>query len=230
MKKLFVTGLIILLPIAITILVVTFLIDTLTAPFDGLIQVMLSWLGEKSIELQKHTKILHFIIRILTLIFLFFVIILLGLLARRYLFKLMIRYTHFIFEKLPGVRYIYRLTKEVTQQFLDEKQKPFKNPVLLPFPSEKSRALGFKTAPVPRGMKTKLKGFDNAWSVFVPTSPHPISGFVLITKEEDTSSIPINAEDLLKFLVSCGIFDPQIISEEDPPKENETNSSHPDKE
>lgn len=205
MKKTFLTGLAILLPIAVTFFVILFVVDFVTAPFVGIVEDLIYQHGV--IELaDKHKYLLVFISRVLVLILFFFLIIILGFFGRKIFFSWFINFTHWIFYKIPIIKTIYRITREISGNIFSEKKKTFfRGTVQVPFPHTKSKALGLLSGEVPEQVEEKKK---NLQTVFVPTSPHPISGFLMMYDGKEVEETNISTEDLFKFLFSCGIYHP----------------------
>lgn len=203
MKKHFFTGLVILAPIALTLIVVVYLFDLFTAPFAGMIEgFLMTFKG----GLTAHRDLILFLSRLISLLALFFLILFLGFVARRFFFNTMLRWTNLIFLKIPFVKSVYRISKDVTKAFFTQSGKTFKRTVLVPFPNEKTYSLGFVTGDIPEGLKKILHSLDTA--VFVPTAPHPLSGYILMTKKQDLLDVDITTEEAFKFLVSCGVVQP----------------------
>jgi uncharacterized membrane protein len=205
MKKTFLTGLAILLPIAVTLFLVLFVVDFVTAPFVGIVEDLLAHHGV--IELPaEHRYILVFISRLTVLILFFFLILILGFFGRKIFFSWFINLTHRIFYKIPIIKTIYRITREISSNiFSEEKKTLFKGTVQVPFPYERSKALGLLSGAPPYQVNEKKK---NLQTVFVPTSPHPISGFLMMYDEKEIEKTEIPTEDLFKFLLSCGMYHP----------------------
>ena len=213
MKKYLLTGFITLLPIAVTLIVISYIFDLLTAPFMGMIEYLLI-AYEKShgmTTLHRDTLVL-FISRVCVLIFLFLFTLLLGFVARKFFFAPLMRFADKIFSKIPFVKSIYRTSQEVTNAIFSGDEKTFKQTVLLPFPSEDVRAIGFITGSAPPLLKTAHPSAE--LSVFVPTSPHPLSGFLLLLSKTQVTEIPVATEDAFKFLISCGVMHPGEAKEE----------------
>lgn len=89
-----------------------------------------------------------------------------------------------------------------------EDQKIFKKSVLIKFPHSKATAMGLLAEEAPECVKLALSD-EELKTIFVPTSPHPISGFLLICQNRDIKEIDISTEDVFKFLISCGIYQPK---------------------
>ncbi len=205
MKKTFLAGLAILLPITITIVIVVFIVDLLTAPFAGLVSDFITGHGLTELG-ARHKYILLFVSRIIVLILLFFLTLFLGFLGRRIFFSWFIKLTDKIFAKIPIIKTIYRISREVSSSVFTEKKKEFfKGTVTVPFPHEKSRAMGLLSGNPPEEVNQKKQELQ---SVFIPTAPHPISGFLVMYHKDEVKKTDIETEDLFKFLLSCGIYHP----------------------
>jgi len=140
-------------------------------------------------------------------------LLLLGFFGRKFFFKLFLRLMDKLFLRIPIIKTIYHLINEITKSVFSQDKKTFKQTVLLPFPNDNSHAIGFVTGPVPEAFKKASPTSD--LSVFVPTSPQPISGFLLITPKQFAYPVDVSIEDAFKFLLSCGVMHPG----ETPPSE-----------
>ncbi|MES2344726.1 MAG: DUF502 domain-containing protein [Chlamydiota bacterium] len=221
MKKYFLTGLIILAPFALTLVIVIYLFDLFTTPFLGLVEGLVTTFAETSPhKFLQHKNLILFFSRVIALITLVIVILLLGFLGRKFFFDTLIHWINRIFLKIPFVKNVYRVSKDVTKAFFAQTGKTFKKTVLLPFPHKNTYSLGFVTGNIPEPIKRILKDVDLA--VFVPTAPHPFSGFIVLTSKEEAREVDITTEEAFKFLVSCGVVMP---GEPVPEKENTSKNS-----
>lgn len=211
MKKYFITGLVILLPIAVTVLVLLFLIDLFTKPFVGIVHNVLLFLGQNIAYLQKHQALLLFVSRLVVLVFLFVVIMILGYVGTKFFSNFLQNTFHKLMLKIPFVKKIYRLVRDITKTFFADKKKYFESTVIVPFPLEDTYALGFQSGPAPKEACEKAEHLDNlkCKSVFIPTSPHPISGFLVMINEDKIKQTDITTEQAFKFLISAGTFKPE---------------------
>jgi uncharacterized membrane protein len=207
MKKSFSTGLIILLPFALSIWVLSYLFDLFTNPLYHLIEKLLI-LYEKNqgMILVQHDTFVSFMSRVAALVLTFFFIVVLGYLGRKFFFHSLMKATNKLIFKIPIVGTLYRLTKDITKAMLSSDQKTFKESILIPFPSKDTYSVGFVTGDVPQDLKDIIPSIDV--TVFVPTAPHPISGYVLFCDRSSLKSLDVSVEDTFKFLVSCGVLHP----------------------
>jgi len=217
MKKNLISGLILLLPVTITCIAIFFLVDLLTTPFLGYMKDLLKFFGGIfNYDLAKHHTLLLIMSRVFILIFLFFFVIILGFLGNRLFFHFLVKKMHEIMLKIPLIKTIYRVCKDIIGAVLSDKKKIFSRIVVVPFPCAESKTIGLVTGNAPHEIqkaKNATVPSDIIKSVFVPTSPHPISGFLLLTEEKYLKAIDITLEDAFKFLISCGIFVPSKTNE-----------------
>lgn len=206
MKKYFFTGFITLLPIALTIVIAVWLFDLFTAPLAGLMESLILAFEEKwHINLKTHDTLIIFLSRVLAFILLMVIIFILGFLGRKFLVKYFLNVADKIFSKIPLVRFIYRLSHDVTKAVFSENTKTFKATVLVPFPHHDAHAIGFITGDSPDLFKQKTQ---TDFAIFVPTAPHPMSGFILLSSKKHVIPVDVSIEEAFKFLISCGVIHP----------------------
>ncbi|MBM3183911.1 MAG: DUF502 domain-containing protein [Chlamydiae bacterium] len=202
MKKYLITGLAILLPVALTVIVIVFLVDLFTSPFVHLVKTYLVPSGTLPEGLALVAS------RILALILLVIFIFLLGVVARWFLIKNILSLTNKILSHIPLIKSIYRVIRDIIAAFFSQDgKKAFKYPVMIPFPYPPSHAIAFQAGEVAEEVQNTLK--TPLVSVFTPTAPHPISGFLLFIPKEDVHKIAMTNEEAVKFLVSCGLILPE---------------------
>ncbi|MBX7065906.1 MAG: DUF502 domain-containing protein [Parachlamydiales bacterium] len=215
MKKYLLTGFIILLPAVLTLMVIIFLFDFFTEPFVNIVGPLVDILQD-----QVHVHLPHgltlFISRVLSLIFLCIFILFLGFVTQLFLVKTLMNWGNLVLFKIPFIKTVYKVSRDIFAALLSsEGKKAFKNPVMIPFPCKPNHGLGFEAGEVAKEIKGAIK--EPLISVFVPTAPHPISGFLFLIPESDVHRIDMTNEEVLKFLVSCGM----ILPEADIKKEEE---------
>lgn len=210
MKKTLIAGLATLLPLTLTIFLFIFLIDVLTTPFLYLVEEGVMDFARRKIG-PVPTDLVIFISRLIVLILLFFLTCLLGLLARKFFFRSLISLTHEIFSRIPFLRSIFKVSTEITKALFSsggKKEKAFRKPAMVPFPSRKSDCIGFVSGSIPKACSEKV---PDLVPVFVPTSPHPISGYMMLVPKNEALNIEMTNEDAVKFTVSCGMIVPSTM-------------------
>lgn len=207
MKKSFSTGLILLLPFALTFWVVLYLFDLFTNPLFNLIETVLLWVERtQDLTLLHHTGFVTFVSRFLALLLTFVFIVILGFLGRRFFFNAMLKTANNLIFRIPIIGTIYRLTKDITKSLFSSEKKTFQETVIIPFPSSETYSVGFITGEVPPDIKKVIPEADTI--IFVPTAPHPVSGYILFSPKKSVHSVEISVEDTFKFLLSCGVIKP----------------------
>lgn len=211
MRKYFLTGLVILLPVAVTVMIVAFIVNFLTQPFIGIAVDSLSsikW-GTSDLSTVISPKVIWYGSRILILVVLFLFTLLLGMLARWFFIRSLLKFSENILNRIPLVNKIYKTTQEIIKTFFSTDSKSFKKVVLVPFPSANTYCVGLVSREAPLLIEEQLG--QKLTSVFIPTTPNPTSGFILMFKESDIIELPIKTEDALKFIVSCGVIHPDVL-------------------
>jgi uncharacterized membrane protein len=210
MKKYFITGLVILLPVVVTIGIVIFVLDFLTKPFMGFVTPLLTKLGFQDINFYvvSPDQLIRFGSQIIILACLFFIILGLGFVARWIIFRYVIKLSDSILHHIPLVNKVYKTTQDIIKTLFSSDKDSFKQVVMVPFPHEGTYSLGLVSQESPKTCQDAL-GKD-LLSIFVPTTPNPTTGFLLIYKKEDLIFLDMKTEDAIKYIVSCGVINPVV--------------------
>jgi len=207
MKKYLLTGFVLLLPLVLTLMVIFFLFDLFTAPFVNIVGPIVSLIQEK-LPFVLPEGFTLFLSRLFALIFLCIFILVLGIVTRWLVVKNLIGWTNSLISRIPFVKTVYKVSADVFNAlFSTDGKKAFKRPVMVPFPCRPNFCLGFQAGEVAEECQQKVK--TPLVSVFAPTAPHPISGFLFLVPEKDVYEIDMSNEEVLKFLVSCGMIVPE---------------------
>jgi uncharacterized membrane protein len=210
MKKYFITGLVILLPVALTIAIVRFIFNLLTIPFLGMVKTIFEHyhLLDEGFLLLNAEQVQTLVAKILILISLFFIVMGLGLIARWFFFKTLIKFAEFIVRRIPLVSSIYNTCQDVIKTIFTSKTKSFKQVVLVRFPNIHTYSIGLIT----RDEMPSLANTSHAdaVAVFVPTTPNPTSGFLVMFKPDDLIYLDMKVEDAFKYIISCGVISPHF--------------------
>jgi len=208
MKKYFITGLVILLPLTLTILIVVFVMNFLTKPFMGLVVKILSQTKFQQIHthILSSEQLIRYGSQIIILIGLFLFTLLLGLFARWFIFKALIKVSDKILHKIPLVNKVYKTTQEIVKTIFVTDKNSFKQVVMAPFPNKELYSLGLVSRKSPEACSKAVN--QELISVFIPTTPNPTTGFLLLFKKEDLIFLDMKTEDAVKYIVSCGVIVP----------------------
>ena len=197
MRKYFITGLLILVPLAITLWVLNLIIGTMD---QSLLLLPVQWRPEALFGF--HIPGLG---TILTLLIIFFT----GLAKRNFVGKQVVYLWESLLIRIPVVNSIYSSVKQVSDTLFSSSGHAFRKAMLVQYPREGSWTIAFLTG-VPGGdVKNHLQG--DYISVYVPTTPNPTSGFFLMMPRADTIELDMSVDEALKYIVSMGVVAPEYF-------------------
>ena len=193
-RNVFITGLLITLPIALTYFILQFLFKNLDALSPVFTKVLID-LGAPIPEGYR--------IPALGLVITLLIVLAVGWFTTYFFGKRMILLGENIVGKIPFVRRIYKGSKQVVQSIAHADTRAFRKVVLIEFPRRGMLAIGFVTGEA-RG-EVQKNTCDDVLNVFVPTMPNPTSGFLVFAPPEELTEIDMSIEDGVKYVVSGGI-------------------------
>lgn len=198
-RNAFLTGLLIFLPLGTTIFVLNFLLGLFQEPATHLAYEL--GLKEESVFFGMETllAILGLLIGILSLT-------LLGLLSNYFLGRFFIGLAEKILGKVPFLSTVYRSAKQIVETFGKENRAVFKEVVLIEYPRPNCHVLGFVTTEASSEIEEATG--EELTNVFVPTTPNPTSGFLLLLPRSDIYTLNMTVGDGMKMLISGGAVSP----------------------
>jgi uncharacterized membrane protein len=190
-KKYFITGLLIWVPLGITVWVLELLIGSMDQSLLLLPERLRpeSWLGMSLPGLGT----------ILTI----GVILFTGMLTANIVGQRLVRFWESALARIPVVKSIYYSVKQVSDTLFSGNGEAFRKVLLVRYPHPEAWSLAFQTA-VPRDVAPKLEG--EYVGVFIPTTPSPVNGFYFFVRKSDTIEVNISVDDALKYIVSMGVM------------------------
>jgi uncharacterized membrane protein len=194
LKQIFLTGLAVTIPIGLTLYILFFLIDIM----DGLLKVIPVRYHPDTL-LGAHIPGLGIIVT-LALIFIS------GLITKSYVGYKIVQSGEDLVDRIPFVRNIYQAIKQISDSMFMDKRSSFKKVVLVEFPRKGVYTIGFVTG-MP-GWEVQNKAGQNSISVFMPTTPNPTSGYLIIVPEEELIHMDMTVEEALTYIISVGIVTP----------------------
>ncbi len=195
MRKYFITGLLILVPLAITVWVLNLIIGTMD---QSLLLLPESWRPEALVGF--HIPGLG---TILTLLIIFIT----GLATRNFIGRQVVSLWEGLLTRIPVVKSIYSSVKQVSDTLFSSSGNAFRKAVLVQYPRQGSWTIAFLTG-IPGGeVKNHLQG--DYVSLYVPTTPNPTSGFFLMVPRADTIELDMSVDEALKYIVSMGVVAPE---------------------
>ena len=189
-RNYFIAGVVVLIPIGITLYLTLFLVS------------ISSKILPKEINPNYY---MPYNIPGLEIIISIFVITFIGWLSLSFLGKKLLDLFNNILQRIPILRTIYSALGQMTETFT-KPSKEKKNVVLVEYPRKGSWAVGFATKDNTGEIKNKIQ--KNLVNVFVPTTPNPTSGFLLMFPKDDIIYLDMSFEEASKFIVSAGTSNP----------------------
>ena len=190
-RNYFITGVVVLIPIGITVYLTLFIVNV------------------SSKILPKELNPNHYLpydIPGVEIIISIFLITFIGWLSLSFIGRRLLKIFEDILRRIPILRTIYSAITQMTETFTKSKGDA-KNVVLVEYPRKGSWAVGFATKENTSGIHEKTK--RNLVNVFIPTTPNPTSGFLLMFPKEEVIYLDITFEQASKFIVSAGTSDPK---------------------
>lgn len=192
-RRVLLTGLAITAPLYLTFLIIRLVFNVLAGPLSPVVIVFSQRL---KIPISDSEWIISVIAVILTLC-LFYIV---GLVGNYVITKKLLNKFESILFSVPMVKAIYRTIKKMVSLFTDSSEQLYEKVVLVRFPNEKTRMVGFITGHI-------ILEKEKYVNVFVPTSPNPTSGFLLFIKDSDVIELPISVEEAMKLIISIGMME-----------------------
>ncbi len=194
MRKYFITGLLVLVPLAITLWVLNLIVGTLD---QSLLLMPEKW---------RPQSLFGFTLPGLGTILTLVIIFLTGLVTRNFLGNRLLTWWEMLLNRIPVVNSIYSSVKQVSDTLFSSSGNAFRKALLVQYPRQGCWTIAFQTG-VPGGdVKNHLQG--DYVSVYVPTTPNPTSGFFLMLPRAETIELAMSVDEALKYIVSMGVVAP----------------------
>jgi uncharacterized membrane protein len=196
MRKYFITGLLVLVPLAITLWVLNLIVGTLD---QSLLLMPEKW---------RPQSLFGFTLPGLGTVLTLVIIFLTGLVTRNFLGNHLLRIWELLLNRIPVVNSIYSSVKQVSDTLLSSSGNAFRKALLVQYPRQGMWTIAFQTG-VPGGdVKNHLQG--DYVSIYVPTTPNPTSGFFLMLPRAETIELDMSVDEALKYIVSMGVVAPPV--------------------
>lgn len=196
LRRLLVTGLLILAPVALTVFVLVQLFQWMDGIFAPLVDGILAATFERPVHVPGMGLLLTFL-----------VVLLLGWLSTRVAGRRLLIWMEGLIRKVPVAKSIYGATKGILEAVSQDQTEAFKRVVLVEYPKTNLFAIGFVTSGARWGHVNER--LADLLLVFVPTTPNPTSGFLLLVPRGEAIDLPIAIEEGIRMVISGGILHPQ---------------------
>lgn len=207
-KGLFVTGLITVLPVLLTINIMSWIFKFLNNYLSQNIFVkeMTSYLLKYEFYSKLTTQVLVYLIAVLIIIL---TIIIAGLAMRNVIGKKIAKKIDQLFSNLPLVKPIYTTILQIRHLMFTSNTKAYQKVVMIEYPRRGIYSLGFLTNRK-NELFEEILGGKKLLNIFIPTSPNPTSGMFIMVEADDVRELDIKIEDAVKLIISGGAIVPKI--------------------
>jgi uncharacterized membrane protein len=198
-KKNFLSGIIFLFPFVFTSVIIIFLVNKVTGPFNIII--------DKVFASHLSNPLTFIFSKLLILALLYLCISFIGFLGSRFFTYLFFHMIDNVFKNLPIINRLYLPLKQVVQFLLGADIPEPTSIVLVPFPHDTSSSIGLL-------VKEKLEGLEERQAVLLLGTPNPLMGFLLFYKKKHLKTLDITLKEALEIVITCGaISDPRFLQE-----------------
>lgn len=196
LKKYLIAGLLVWLPIAVTIWLIGYIINAT------------DWLAALVPQKWQPENYLGFNIPGQGFIIAIFVLLITGVFAANMLGRKILEAWDTLLGRIPVVKSIYSSVKKVSESLLSDNARSFQTPVLIPFPQPNIWTIAFVSGEVPQAVAQALPEQTDYVSVYVPTTPNPTGGYYIMVRRSDIRELNMNVDEALKYVISLGMVMP----------------------
>ena len=196
LRKYFISGLLVWLPIWVTLLVIKFLVDILSKSL-----LLLPTEYQPDVLLGFHLPGVGVII---TLVVIFST----GVLAANFIGSRLLAFGDAIMGRIPLVRSVYTGVKQVTQTLFSPGGQSFRKVLMVEYPCRGVWSIAFQTGEVGKEIERSIKDGEPMVSYFIPTTPNPTSGFLMMAPKSQVVELDMSVDQALKYVISLGVVQP----------------------
>jgi uncharacterized membrane protein len=211
LRNAFFSGVILVAPLCLTIWVFSKIIDFVGGTFKPLFLVFVP-------DALRDRPGLDTVWSILATVIVMVLVTGLGYVSRYVFGKFFFSIGDRFIQNIPGVSGVYNTVRQIVNTFSSQRGHMFNKVVLVEFPRKECWTIGFLTNTVQGEAQSKVG--EDVWTVFVPTSPNPTSGFLLILPKKDIVELDMAVGEGMKMIISGGAVVPSFPAAE-PPKNRE---------
>ena len=199
LRNAFVSGLLLLAPVGITIFVLNFLIQKIGVPTRRMVFFFIPP-NQSSFVWIEYSLYVAAVVAVVVMI------MLLGWLSQRLIGRALVNTFERVVDNVPLVNSVYNTVKQIRDTFVQQKQAVFQKSVLIEYPRKGVWVLGFLTGQGKGEIQHRTSA--NLLNVFVPTTPNPTSGFLLMVPREEVHLLDMTIADAMKLIISGGAVVP----------------------
>jgi uncharacterized membrane protein len=197
LRRYFISGLLVWVPILVTILIIKFLADMLNSIF-----LLLPKNSHPDAMLGFHVPGIGVVIIVLLILFT-------GAVVANFMGKKIVTYWDAMISRIPIVRSVYMGVKQTMETLLTPGGNSFRKVLLVEYPRTGMWTLAFLTGDSTPEVMQNING-EEMVSLYVPTTPNPTSGFLLMVARKNVIELNMSVEQALKFVISLGVMQPVV--------------------
>lgn len=206
LRNAFIAGLVILAPLGVTLFVVNLLREKIGVPASAPLRKFLFR------HMETVPSVLNTVLEFVAIIIIVVLITLLGFLSNYFLGKLFVRITEGMIHAVPFINTVYKTVQQIVQTFSKQQKAVFQQVVLLEYPRKGVYVVGFLTSQAKGEIQEKTAA--ELVNIFVPTTPNPTSGFLLMVPKSEIIFMTMSVADGMKLIVSGGAVTPPSPGEQ----------------
>ena len=196
MKKYFITGLLIWVPLGITLWVLALIVRSM----------------DQTLTLLPHAiqpeQLMGFYLPGLGVVLTLLVVFFTGLVTTNIIGQKLVRFWESVLARIPIVKSLYYAVKQVSDTLFSHNGEAFRKVLLVRYPHPQAWSIAFQTGSPARDVADMLP--DEYVGVFIPTAPSPVNGFFFFVRKQDVMEINMSIDDALKYIVSMGVVVPPM--------------------
>ena len=200
-RKYLATGVLVWVPVIITIAVIAWGMGILQGIFASVIDTIAAFLPTPLAEELSRVKDIPGLGVILVVLLLFFT----GMMAANFLGQWLLRVMDSALSRIPIIKSVYGSVKQVSDTLFSSSGQAFRKALLVQYPRAGCWTVAFQTG-TPSGQVAQNLP-EECVSVYVPTTPNPTSGFFLIMKRSEVVELDMSVDEALKYIISMGVVD-----------------------
>lgn len=200
LRRYLIAGLLVWVPIMVTLLVIRFIIGILDSTMNLLPEAY-----QPDTLLGVHIPGLGILISLI-------IVFITGIAVTNYFGHRIVGFGESILDRIPLVRSIYKAVKQVLTTIFSSGSKSFRKVLLVEYPRKGLWSIAFQTGT--SNDEVKQKSGQDLITVFIPTTPNPTSGFLILVPLADAIELEMSVDEALKMVISLGVVQPEKIGEQ----------------
>ena len=198
-RKTFISGIIVVIPILITIATLTWLFNIITGKLPNFFKILFP---SSSDFINNNLTVFQ----VLGFFFFLIIIYICGIFTRNFIGRKIISYGEKLLLKVPILSPIYSTIRQVANAIFNDQEKTFNQVVMLEYPKEGCYTVGFVTCKAPEECCERTG--EDLLSIFIPTTPNPTSGFLIFSARKKVHFLDVSIAEGMQLVISAGAVTP----------------------